>query len=182
MRTIKVAFVFLMAMGMILATGYHAQAARTSETPAGDPVLDIDKTAAGTSLIGTITIYYEAGTGTGDMKFFIRLRKGYKLYGFSGVAENINYGSISSQQAAIVAFVTDTVIPYIYCCGGPYGPGGPFLNECPDPCWDPDLGGFECSDPCPPFALKNFDQFVENEEDTGPHTFTIMDIIIKVQD
>jgi hypothetical protein len=185
MKKTKGAFIFLFLAVIILAVGQPALASRNSATTAGDPVLDIDKSAGGTSLYGTITIDYKDGLGSGDMDIFLRITKGNKLYGFSATKPYTDYyGDISQQQDAVEGFIEETVIPYIYCCGGDAQVG---CDSCPVICDCNPSEGIGCFDTCPSFsgntlALKSFDNCVENEEDTGPLVFTIMDIVIKVVD
>jgi len=185
MKTTKGVFIVLFLVVIILTVGQPALASRGSATTQGDPVLDIDKTAAGTSLYCTITIYYKDGMGSGNMDIFLRIRKGNTLYAFSGTKAYTNYfGDISQQQTAIEQFIMETVIPYIYCCGGDPEVG---CDSCPVVCGCNPEAGIGCFDSCPSFdegtlALKSFDQYVENEEGTGNLVFTIMDIVIKVID
>ena len=55
----------------------------------GGDQIDTDKTAPGTKLSGPLTIIYEPGPNgvSAQIKFFLRLRKGYDLYAFAGEAD-----------------------------------------------------------------------------------------------
>lgn len=174
MKTRKGILILLLSVAIILAITQSAMAGRGKEV-AGGGFLDsiVNKSAPGTKISGPIAIYYEKGgtascTGMGDfstnMYFFMRLRKGNNLYPFSGVTKNVCYFDVNTQASAVGSFIQNTVIPVIYRL-----PSGRTY----------------------PFALKNVDQLIEDDEaDFGGccggdfHTiyFTIADIEIAVQD
>ena len=85
------------------------------------------------------------------MDFFLRLRKGSDLYGFSGEAAHVANG-INYFQDQIEYFVEHTVIPVLYDCV-------PLGSECLDEDPVPD----DCN-LCPIVYLKAVDQIVEDND------------------
>ena len=143
---------------MILVVSQLALAQRQYEVATGESILDIDKTAPGTKYDCTLAIYYadKPETPSEDdriMYFFIRLRKGYELSAYSNYVVISDYYDTGEQQDLIGDFIRETVIPAEYGCT--FGAD------------------------CPPCALKSADHIVDIGDATQ---FTIMDIIIAVQD
>jgi len=123
----------------------------------------VDKNAPGTKYTGTLTIYYQPSENNNcdtlgpntTMYYFLRIKKGFKVYPFSGFASNICYLDLNAQALAIKGFISQKVMPLL------------------------------SSNPSVTFALKSVSQVVENDEIFFPEccsgmTFMIMDIEIAV--
>lgn len=157
MKRFKELLIVLLALAVVFAFGAPALAAFGSQGGAtGAGGIQVDPNAPGTKYEGPLTIYYVPAEGIGNynMYFFLRLRKGSTLYAFSGTAPVVD--DVGVQQLAIENFFTNTVIPLLY-------PGED-----------------------PPSALKSVDQIVDNfttgQTCCSGKEFTIMDVVIAVQD
>ena len=157
MKPIKGLLIVLLAMAVVFTFGQSALAAFGSQGGAGgEGGIEVVKDAPGTKYSGPLTIYYtSSGIGLYNMHFFMRLRKGWDLYAFSGIANDVD-GTVDAQQAVIDNFVRDTVIPILY-------PG---------------------VDPAPEVWLKSVDQIVDDATSSccDSMVYTIMDVVIAVQD
>jgi hypothetical protein len=161
MRSFKGLLFVLLALAVVFTFGAPAWAAFGSQSGAGgEGGIQVVKDAPGTKYSGPLTInYIRAGViNKYDMHFFLRLKKGWDLYAFSGVAESVD-GTVQAQQGVIDDFVKNTVIPILY---PDYAPNYPeFWLKAVDNIVDNVTSGFDCC------------------EDVE---FTIMDVVISVQD
>lgn len=160
----------LMFLVILLAAGLAAAPlvmARGSEVTMNDTVFNLDKTAAGTKLTGTMTLFYEitdnapAGTCEGDyetdMYMFLRLKKGQDFYGFAmGPEQGTCYlNGMTEQREAIEEYLTEYMMPTLF------------------PDTDPEAFAFKSLD------LGSAIDFID--PDTGIF-FTIVDVVIAVQE
>ena len=148
-----------MVVAAALVPADLALAARASEV-AVDSIFSIDKTASGTKISGPLTITYEVlGEGIDGceistrMQAFLRLRKGAGYNGYGMAAAQVCYEAVSDQQDLLVDFIRDVVI----------------LKAFPET-------------PAAPFALKSVDLIVDGGDGVTEPLFTIMDVVIAVQD
>lgn len=161
MRSIKGLLFMLLAIAVVFTFGQPAWAAFGSQGGAtGSGGIVVDKDAPGTKYSGPLTIYYVPieGSSNYELNFFLRLRKGWDLYGFSGTANDVPL-DIPIVQGKIDDFIRNTVIPILYSNYTPY----------------------------PEFWLKSVDQLVEDNDlelpgCCGGGFFSIMDVVISVQD
>jgi hypothetical protein len=120
MRSVKGLLIclFFVVFCLVLA----GQALADKETGSGtffDTI--VNKNAQGTKYTGTLTIYYQpSGTGScGDfapntnMYYFFRIKKGFKVYPFSGITQDICYLNQSEQATAIDSFISQNVMPFL---------------------------------------------------------------------
>lgn len=175
----KIPILILSVLMVFFLTG-NALSALSTQTTTNVSYISVDKSAAGTKLSGTLTIYYtnpQFGENT-DMLVFLRLRKGNNLYGFATQITNVLYavseGAIEAQQDALEDWVEAEVIPELYC---PEDDIVPSYEEGVPP---------TCSSALPSFAIKSVDQSVEDDQNQNFNTalmsYTIMDVVIAVQD
>lgn len=160
MKTTKRFIPLLLLIVIILFSGGIAYSGTSVETTGG-LAITVDPNASGTKLFGPLTVYYERLDRTGciyertNMIFFVRLKKGTSIYGFSGRADSICTEDTTSQEQAIRAFFANTVIPYLF----PTKPNAPF-------------------------ALKSVAQIVADDQINfgGSPYFTTLDIEIAVKE
>jgi hypothetical protein len=134
--------------------------ARGCEVSVVDSLFSIDKTAPGTKISGPLTISYEfLGEGVDgceistNMQAFLRVRKGADYDGYSMAPVHVCYENISKQQGLLDNFIRDTVIPRAF----------------PD-------------SPTALYALKSVDLVIDGGDGDTEPLFTIMDVVIAVQD
>jgi hypothetical protein len=160
----KTILVVMIASIAALLISVQPAMARGCQVGSGDYAFEIDKTAPGTKLSGPLVIYYEGTGGLVDLTFFMRLKKGYNIFPFSGTADGVVYDSIPEIQEAVDAFVSETVIPALFAC--------------------------TAGSDCPPHALKSVDMLVEPDTEgfpdgqtcCGQMRFTILDLVIAVDE
>lgn len=161
MKKTKLAITMLLLLGVILSFYQEAIGALGTEVSIGSIPLTINPNASGTKLSGPLTIYYEMVAGnplgcfmdTRNMHFFIRLRKGSTLSGFSGKGGgNVCLENVNGQEQIIMNFIATKVMPTLF-------PDKPYAT----------------------FALKSVDQIVEDDGNGSP-VFYILDIEIAVKD
>ena len=124
MKTVKVTFVFLALAVLVLFTSQSALG--DSEVAKPDSILTINKSAPGSALNGSLTVYYEpTGSQTAcawphnpeisRMFYFIKVKRGGLLYGFSGVATLVSpdncYDTFPKQQEFLMQFFAEKVVP-----------------------------------------------------------------------
>ena len=127
MKPIKGLLIILIALAVVFTFSQSALAALGSQGGAGDEEgsIVVTKDAKGTKYVGPLTTYvvdnpeYVPGEDTSGetpylIYFFLRLKKGWDLYAFSGIAGLTNSKDIPQMQFAIDAFVANTVIPILY--------------------------------------------------------------------
>jgi hypothetical protein len=157
MRTTKGAVIALLLAVMLLGTRQLALGQSEVATP--ESFVTVDRTAHGTKVPGTLTIYYDSelttscDIGVAATFFFMRVTMGKDLFfPFSGdlSGKDICLDNTSGQQTAIEEFIKEEVIPEIF----------------------PDT-------PAAPFALKSVKQFVQGV--TEP-LFVMIDFVIAVQE
>ncbi len=156
MKKMTVFLVMLLAVSMAAAPAVMARGSEVSTIG----LLNLDKTAPGTKLTGPLTIHYEIlseGTNGCDyetnMYVTLRLRKGMDIEGFAMGPVNTCYFDVEGQRDAITNFIGLMVVPQFF----------------PD-------------SPLAPFAFKSIDQAVDEANLTGGIGFTILDLVIAVQD
>lgn len=192
MKTVKKVLFILLAISVSLVVSDPSLAAFGSQGGAGgEGGIVVVKDASGTKYEGPLTIYYDKESidnpGYANFYFFLRLRKGWELNGFSGFADSTgleickNYGPLLDENGEpIVDENGDVIMVEI--------PGILLDQECIQdtitvfveskviPILYPDGSA-------PPFELKAVDQIVEDQ--AGPcceFFFTILDVTIAVQD
>ena len=156
MRKITVFLIMILAVSMAAAPSVMARGSEVSTTG----LLNLDKTAPGTKLTGPLTLHYEfLGEDTNgcdietDMYVFLRLRKGYEISGFTMGPVNVCYEDITTQRIAVEGFIQNTVIRQL------------FMDS-----------------PAATFAIKSIDQAVDEFDLPSGIGFTILDVVIAVQD
>ena len=173
MKTVSKVHIILLTTVVFFTMAIPAYCALATQTTSGDDVFadDIVKTAAGTKLSGPLTIYYAPSISSGnvDMHMFLRLRKGYSLYAFSTVYENVEYKT-AVQPVRVMEFLLNEVVPELYC-----DPGDPKDSDYPAECTPP------------PFEIKSVEERVQDNYDCAycsdyTRQFSIVDIVIAVQD
>ncbi|MDH3330025.1 MAG: hypothetical protein OEM01_12395 [Desulfobulbaceae bacterium] len=166
MKNIKQIQILLLSVLMCFVFANPSFSALSTQTTSDVDIINVDKNAPGTKLSGPLTIYfanYDSVLQTADMYVFLRLRKGYDLYAFSTIIPGVAYtaSNIDILTDNINDFIENNVLPEIY-------------------------GGVT-----PPYAIKSTDQIVQDDPlcnycpgpPAGEHmNFTIMDIVIAVQD
>jgi hypothetical protein len=165
MKRIKIPIILVLFLAVSFAAAPSVMA-RGSEVIV-DTVLNLDKKAAGTKLEGPMTLLYEVtdpappegtpcyGDYETDMYMFLRLRKGQDFYGFAmGPVSGICHAKgITEQQTAVEDHFVLYIMPALF----------------------PDI------DPTA-FAFKSVDNIIDMEDPDSGILFTIMDIVIAVQD
>ena len=162
MKTTTKILAFLMLCSALVFAAHSAFAG--CEVSVLDDLILEGGNAPGTKLSGPITVFLtnvDEASGTADMYFFMRLRKGGDTYAFAGESTGVGYASFVEQESVIEDFFKETVIPALY-------------NNC--------LPGTTC----PAVALKSYDMDVDQDiEPLGYKSglrFFIADIVIAVQD
>jgi hypothetical protein len=159
MNVLKASMILLVFSLMITAVSEKAYAGRSI----GDllPYITIEGNAKGTKWVGPLTAYYEIDDDnslscpvfTTKIYFFVRLRHGFDIRGYSGETQNICLTNYDGQIEALSGFITNEVIPTLAPTGTPWK--------------------IKSID-----ALVEDDQSVSG---TGP-VFSILDLTIAVQD
>ena len=165
MKTAKI-FLFLGCLVMLIFFMAHTATAGCAKRPDGESVVETNKNTR-TKLSGPLTTYYNDEEG--KLYYFVRLRKGVKLYIFAGSEPlSVDISSdpnawISDAQPLIISWFDEIVIPDIYECREPPA-------DCP----------FE------DFALKSFEMDVITDDPgyvpLSIDGVSIMDIVIAVDD
>lgn len=126
----KLVVTFLFLGVLILFTSQSALG--DSEVSKPNSILTIDKSAPGSALNGSLTVYYEPTGSTtacapplnpeiSRIFFFIKVKRGGLLYGFSGVATlespNNCYDGFPKQQEILMQFFAEKVVPPFFGTG-----------------------------------------------------------------
>jgi len=193
MKNFNKVLIGLLAAAMVMTMALPAMASKGCNASGGDVTgfITTHPTAPGTKWSGPLTIYYEDIPGIENtcgadapqkMTFFTRMRKGATILPFAGEAPCVDYVDDSTIQGAIEEFFEVTVIPILT---------GDSMSAtyCDPACSAADEDAGFCTGSCPPFLVKNVDQYVQDVDPGGGEPdccgdifFEIMDITIAIQD
>jgi hypothetical protein len=126
MKTKKWALIFLLFTGIILFAG-HSAFGGCEILGLGDLIV-LEGNAPGTKYSGPITIYFHEATfgdnPTSTMYYFMRFKKGNKLYAFAGFTEDVDPLPVNLEgQVDIIAdFINEIVVPVVEECELPNCP------------------------------------------------------------
>ena len=161
MKSNKVILAFLILTFLFFASS-QMLIAGCSVANDGSSQITVYPNAPGTKLSGPLTVFYHRDSG--ELDYFVRLKKGVDLYIFSGHNTIVNdldpNAWVSQAQMPITDWFEDTVVPYIYGC-----------DDGVSPC------------PYDDIALKSYSLDVLSGNDMGntdEDVVAIMDIVLAV--
>ena len=117
MKSHKIIIVFLILTFFFL-TSSQVLIAGCSVANDGSSQIIVYPNAPGTKLSGPLTVFYHRNSG--NLDYFVRLKKGVDLYIFSGhytISTGLDPNAwVSHAQMPITEWFENTVVPYIYEC------------------------------------------------------------------
>ena len=164
MKTKGIVLAIIMLTGMIFLAAQPVLAG--CEVASLDDLIALNANAPGTKYEGPLTVYFQPnGAGSYNMYAFLRLRKGWLPYAFSGMMPDLSPSDFRDDPLVVTSFFMDTVMPGLY----------------PTLCVPGEIGG---GDNCPNVAFKSYTLDVSQDDPPGGSSFYfyIVDIVLAVQD